>query len=279
MHFQSSAVICPSRQAGECIYGGDNGAVHKPHKLLADMRKILVVGGANGIGLSIATELAKRDTTDVVYIVDKAAVADEYKHPKFRAYQFDLTQSDYSIFNQFEDIDTLMITAGFGRLQLFRDVDDRMIVNSFNVNTIPVLRIIKHFYTKLESPSPFYCGVMVSIAGFMSSPFFSVYAATKAALKIFIESVNVELLKSGTDNRILNVSPGSLKGTSFTAGKTDLTVTAPMAQEIIRHLEQRDDLFIPNFDEVFHNVLERYHADFRAEGIHSYEYKVQSGRV
>ena len=243
------------------------------------MRKILVVGGANGIGLSIATELAKRDTTDVVYSVDKAAVADEYKHPKFRAYQFDLTQSDYSIFNQFEDIDTLMITAGFGRLQLFRDVDDRMIVNSFNVNTIPVLRIIKHFYTKLESPSPFYCGVMVSIAGFMSSPFFSVYAATKAALKIFIESVNVELLKSGTDNRILNVSPGSLKGTSFTAGKTDLTVTTPMAQEIIRHLEQRDDLFIPNFDEVFHNVLERYHADFRAEGIHSYEYKIQSGRV
>ena len=242
-------------------------------------KRILVVGGANGIGLSIATELAKRDTTDVVYIVDKAAVADEYKHPKFRAYQFDLTQSDYSIFNQFEDIDTLMITAGFGRLQLFRDVDDRMIVNSFNVNTIPVLRIIKHFYTKLESPSPFYCGVMVSIAGFMSSPFFSVYAATKAALKIFIESVNVELLKSGTDNRILNVSPGSLKGTSFTAGKTDLTVTAPMAQEIIRHLEQRDDLFIPNFDEVFHNVLECYHADFRAEGIHSYEYKVQSGRV
>lgn len=243
------------------------------------MKKILVVGGANGIGLSIATELAKRETTEIVYIVDKVVVADEYKHPKFRAYQFDLTQSDYSIFNQFDDIDALMITAGFGRLQLFRDVDEQMIVNSFNVNTIPVLRIIKHFYPKLESPSPFYCGVMVSIAGFMSSPFFSVYASTKAALKIFIESVNVELVKSGTDNRILNVSPGSLKGTSFTAGKTDLTVTAPMAQEIIRHLEQRDDLFIPQYDEVFHNVLERYHADFRAEGIHSYEYKVQSGRV
>lgn len=243
------------------------------------MKKILVVGGANGIGLSIATELAKRETTEIVYIVDKAAVADEYKHPKFRTYQFDLTQSDYSIFNLFDDIDALMITAGFGRLQLFRDVDEQMIVNSFNVNTIPVLRIIKHFYSKLESLSPFYCGVMVSIAGFMSSPFFSVYASTKAALKIFIESVNVELVKSGTDNRILNVSPGSLKGTSFTAGKTDLTVTAPMAQEIIRHLEQRDDLFIPQYEEVFHNVLERYHADFRAEGIHSYEYKVQSGRV
>lgn len=147
------------------------------------------------------------------------------------------------------------------------------------MNTIPVMRIIKCFYDKLESKNDFYCGVMVSISGFMSSPFFSVYGATKAALKIFIESVNVELEKSGTSNRILNVSPGSLKGTSFTKGKTDLSVTAPMANEIIKHLEMKDDLFIPQYEEVFKNVLARYHDDFRAEGRHSYEYKVESGRV
>ena len=35
------------------------------------MRRVLVVGGANGIGLSIATELAKRDSVEKVYIVDK----------------------------------------------------------------------------------------------------------------------------------------------------------------------------------------------------------------
>lgn len=243
------------------------------------MRRALIVGGANGIGLSIATELAVRDDVEKIYIVDKSPVSDEFKRDKFETYQFDLTQSDYSIFDKFNDIDTLMITAGFGKLQLFRDVDDNMILNSFNVNTIPVLRIVKKFYDKLESSDDFYCGVMVSIAGFMSSPFFSVYAATKAALKIFIESVNVELYKAGTSNRILNVSPGSLKGTSFSAGKTDLSVTAPMANAIIAELEKKNDLFIPQYDEIFKNVLSRYHDDFRAEGIHSYEYKVNSGRV
>ena len=70
-----------------------------------------------------------------------------------------------------------------------------------------------------------------------------------------------------------------MKGTSFTAGKTDLSVTAPMANAIIEHLEGKDDLFIPQYDEVFKNVLERYQADFRAEGEHSYEYKLQSGRI
>ncbi len=239
------------------------------------MRKALVVGGANGIGLSIATELANRLDVEKVYIVDKVAISDEYANEKFEAYLFDLTQKDYSIFDKFQDIDTLMVTAGFGRLALFKDVDESMIPLSFNVNTIPVMRIIKRFYHKLESQQDFYCGVMVSIAGFMSSPFFSIYAATKAALKVFIESVNVELLKVGSTNQILNVSPGSLRGTSFTNGKTDLSITAPMAQNIIAEMEKKNDLFIPQYEEVFKAVLQRYQDDFRKEGAHSYDYKLK----
>ncbi|MBR5483596.1 MAG: SDR family oxidoreductase [Alistipes sp.] len=239
------------------------------------MRKALVVGGANGIGLSIATELAKRTDVEKVYIVDKVSLTEEYANEKFEAYQFDLTQEDYSIFDKFLDVDTLMVTAGFGRLALFKEVDESMIPLSFNVNTIPVMRIIKRFYHKLESQQDFYCGVMVSIAGFMSSPFFSIYAATKAALKVFIESVNVELLKAGSTNKILNVSPGSLKGTSFTNGKTDLSITAPMAQAIIAEMEKKNDLFIPQYEEVFKTVLQRYQDDFRKEGAHSYDYKLE----
>ena len=238
------------------------------------MKNALVVGGANGIGLSIATELANRADVERVYIVDKASLLEEFTNEKFELYQFDLTQEDYSIFDMFQDIDTLMITAGFGRLALFKDVDESIISLSFNVNTIPVMRLIKRFYNKLESQQDFYCGVMVSIAGFMSSPFFSIYAATKAALKVFIESVNVELLKAGTTNQILNVSPGSLKGTSFTSGKTDLSVTAPMAQAIIAEMEKKNDLFIPQYEEVFKTVLQRYQDDFRKEGSHSYDYKL-----
>ena len=243
------------------------------------MKRALIVGGANGIGLSIATELVHRSDVEKVYIVDKAMVSDEFMQPKFECFQFDLTSEDYSLFDHFGEIDTLMITAGFGRLALFKDIDENMIKTSFNVNTIPVMRILKRFYSKLEAKEDFYCGVMVSIAGFMCSPFFSVYAATKAALKVFIESVNVELLKAGSTNQILNVSPGSLKGTSFSNGKTDLSVTAPMAQAIIAELEKKSDLFIPQYDEVFKHVLERYQADFRKEGAHSYDYKVESGRI
>ena len=242
------------------------------------IQRLLVVGGANGIGLSIALEAAKRQSTEDVYIVDKAPLAPEYAHSKIQSFQFDLTTEDYSFFDRFTDINALMITAGFGRLALFKDVPEQHIIDSFNVNTIPVLRLIKRFYNKLESEQDFYCGVMDSIAGWMSSPFFAVYGATKAALKIFIESVNVELLKAGSSNRILNVSPGSIKGTMFYAGPNDLDALKGLTKDILQHLEQKDDLFIPKYDEVFKEVLRRYQEDFRKEGEHSYEYKLKSFR-
>ena len=47
------------------------------------MKTALVIGGANGIGLSIATELAKREECEKVYIVDKVAIDDENCNPKF----------------------------------------------------------------------------------------------------------------------------------------------------------------------------------------------------
>ena len=243
------------------------------------MRRALVIGGANGIGLSIAMQLASREDYDKVYIVDRSPLDSKYAVAKVEGLEFDLGSEDYSFFNRFDDIDTLMITAGFGRLALFKDLDEKYIINSMNVNATAVMRIIHRFYERISGREDFYCGVMVSIAGFMSSPFFSVYGASKAALKIFIESVNVELEKAGSPNRILNVSPGSIKGTSFNNGQTDLTVTESLAKDIISHLESKDDLFIPQYEEIFRTVLQRYHDDFREEGRHSYEYKLKSGRV
>lgn len=243
------------------------------------MKRALIVGGSSGIGLSMAVILASREDVEKVFIVDKTSFPEYCMTEKIDYHKFDLTTSDYSIFDAFSDIDTLIITAGFGRLALFQDMDESLISTYFNVNTIPVLRIVKHFYDKLLGKEDFYCGVMVSIAGFMSSPFFSVYGATKAALKIFIESVNVELEKAGSSNRILNVSPGSIKGTNFNNGGTDLSQLTDLGTRIISEMEQKNDLFIPQYDTVYQEVLRRYHEDFRAEGRHSYDYKLNSGRV
>jgi len=108
---------------------------------------------------------------------------------------------------------------------------------------------------------------------------FSVYAASKAAICRFIESVNIELEESGTQNRILNVSPGSVKGTRFNGGDNDLSQTVQLAQSIIAQLKNRSVLFIPEYETVYRQVIERYQQNAHMFGLSSYQYKKNSQRV
>lgn len=57
------------------------------------------------------------------------------------------------------------------------------------------------------------------------------------------------------------MSPASFKGSRFYGGKNDLTETAVLADDIVKHLFARDVRFIPNYEKTFKGVLERYHND------------------
>lgn len=235
--------------------------------------KALVVGGSSGIGLSIVLNLARRDEYEVIYVLDKAVFPEEYRTGKIIASLCDLSTGDYSCLENMEDIHALYITAGFGHLKLFQELSEDYIQNSFYVNAIAPIQILRHYYDLLLSKKDFYCGVMVSIAGRLSSPLFSVYSATKAALSKFIEAINVELDVQGSQNRILEVSPGSMKGTGFTGGKSHPEMTAELAEEIIRRSELHESLYIPQYEEVFKGVIERYRSDAHKFGVESYWYK------
>lgn len=235
----------------------------------------LIVGGSNGIGLAITMLLAHYCD---VYVADKVPPSSVVPI-NVHYIALDLLEDDYSALDTAMDIDKLIITAGFGKLALFKDFSEDQLRTMMGVNAVGVMRILQRYYSKIYSSANFYTSVMVSIAGFMSSPFYAVYGASKAALKIFIESLNVELLKAGFSNQILNVSAGSIKGTSFNGGETDLNEVFPFAEEILIRMMNKNDLYIDKYDEIFKEVLERYHKDFRTEGAHSYDYKLSSGRI
>ena len=120
------------------------------------MKKALVVGGANGVGMSIATQLAKCENYEKIYIIDKVVVSGEFANPKFESIQFDLTSEDFSVFDGFRDIDTLMITAGFGKLSLFKDIAEISVIiiaHHFTdfINLISILQqLLRLFYAKVR---------------------------------------------------------------------------------------------------------------------------------
>lgn len=233
------------------------------------MKEALIIGGTSGIGLSIAMNL---ELYDRIHIVGRVKPSIQLSD-NIRFHKLELLNKDYSLLKEFQNIDTLIITAGFGRVALFEEIEEQEIIDLFMVNSIATIRIIKHFYQQLLNDENFYCVIIGSIAGFVSSPFLSVYGASKAAICKFIESVNVELIQHGSSNRILNVSPGLIKGTKFYNTENDINALHPLALEIINNMFQKNDLFIPNYDNTYRNVLKRYTSDFRTFGIQSYKYK------
>lgn len=175
--------------------------------------RALVIGGSSGIGLAISLNLASSCRS--VLIVDKtnpdAPLPENITFAKCNL----LYESPFGI-EGFDDINILVITAGFGRIAPFETFEQKEIENVFKVNTVSLTCIIRHFYPMMLSRPDFRCVVMGSIAGLISSPLISLYSASKSAVCRLTESLNIELEASGSTCRILTVAPGSIKGTRFT---------------------------------------------------------------
>lgn len=246
------------------------------------MSQYVIVGGSNGIGLSLALELIKRG--NFVYILDVASpdstlkeYESSYSYIKFNLLDFD--EETIMTLNEENNIEGLILTAGIGRIATFNNLHLAEINKLFTINTIGIIKIIKLFYDKILRNDSFYCAVMGSIAGMINSPLFSVYGASKAALCRFIESVNVELEIADSPNRILNVSPGHIKGTKFDGGENKTSENTELVKQVLQHMYDRKLLFIPEYEDVYSKVLQRYHQDSHQFGLQSYEYKMKSGRI
>lgn len=241
-------------------------------------KSALVVGGTSGIGLSIAKELSCMDYDDI-YVIGRTAPIEDVSS-NIIWIKFDLLSEDYSIFNRFKHVDTLIISAGFGRVSEFSNLNESYIVDSFKVNAIAPLRIVNMFYEKINSNEDFNCVIISSVSGFVSSPLFSIYSATKASLNRFIESVNIELEVSGVNNRILNVAPGYIEGTGFDKkDNSNSEKTSDLAKEILVKMFNRKELYIPKYEEIYRDVIDRYIENPHEFGINSFEHKVNTGRL
>lgn len=245
------------------------------------MKKAVIVGGSNGIGLAISKNLIERGY--FLEICDRSGpekgVLDAESFHHNYCDLLDFNEELLANLASDPEVELLMVTAGIGRVANFEAHHIAEIEKMLTVDTVSTIKIFRIFYDRIRSKETFYAGVMGSISGWMSTPAAAVYAAAKAGVVRFVESVNIELEVAGTENRILDVSPASFKGSRFYGGKNDLSITVPLADEIVEHLFNRDTCFIPQYEETFKAVLERYHDDPHGYGLHSYNYKKESGRL
>lgn len=245
-------------------------------------KQAIVVGGSNGIGLAISKKLVERGYAVKILDICEPDPKVEFPSDMVSYIYCDLADFDKELFDCISadpNVITLVITSGIGRVCSFENLHYAEIKKTMRINAESVLEIISAFYEKIKSDKPFYTCVMGSIAGLVSSPLFSAYAASKAAVCRFCESLNAELAAKDISNRILNVSPGSIKGTKFNGGENDISLLENLAQEITERMFNSEELYIPDYEKTFKGVIERYNADPKEFGSQSYKYKTESGRL
>ena len=245
------------------------------------MRKAIVIGGTSGVGLSLAVNLLKRGYEKII-LVGKEMPSDSnvVDDKRLEFIITNLLNCDLSFLDKVDkEFDTLIIACGFGRVALFEDLLEAEVQNLIKVNYLIIAMILHRLYDRIKSNDDFYTLVMGSICGHLSSPLFSVYGSSKFGLCSLVENLNIELSANGYSNRILDVSPGFLKDTNFYGGKTKLDSLSSLANKILDKMFLKQELFIPEYDEVYKNVIQRYNADHVAFGLDSYSYKRKSGRI
>ncbi len=239
-------------------------------------RKVaMVVGGAGGMGAAITLKL-RNSGYEKVYVVDRGEP--DYNIDGIEYIRFNLVSDDVAQLKKYDDVDTLVITAGIGRLDYFSTNTKTEIETTFKVNAIAATELLHTFYDKISGDNDFYCAVMSSIAGLVSSPLYALYSSTKAAVSRLVESLNAELAGQGKKNRILAVAPGKIEGTAFHGGKNNYEKVLPLATEILQCMYNRQTLFVPNSD-VYSNVIARYQEDADTFGRESFRYKLEKNTL
>lgn len=164
------------------------------------MNKAVMIGGSKGIGLAVSRVLIDKGL--YVFILDIIEPEGDILAKGSYEYGYcNLLDFDEDVFSGFAsdiEIDMLMITAGFGRLADFEYFHTAEIKNMMTVNASSMIRILRLFYDRIRAKYPFYCGVIGSISGLISSHSVTVYAASKATVSTRIRKA-LELINEQND--------------------------------------------------------------------------------
>lgn len=238
------------------------------------MSKITIVGGSRGLGFALLESLQNQfDCSVVVDVIEPLKTFDNV-----RFVRCDLSKDFDKCLCEIPDTDLLIITAGIGTVKPFENYSFAEIDKTFRINTLAIAKLLFCFYPALLGKQEKRVLVMSSIAADVSSPLFSVYGASKAAVSKLCESLNIELEMKGTENRITCVSATSFNGTSFNGGVTDTLKLKEIVHECICSLNNKKTQVYIN-EELCEDVIFKYLHNKHEFGVSSYNYKLNNKRI
>ena len=176
----------------------------------------VVTGASDGIGRSIAQELAKKGLN--VFLVARRetvlrqveAEIQSFSNVQVKSLALDLTVPG-AMGRLFQELEGLKIglfagIAGFGTSGEFTQSDLKNELNLIDLNCRCVIELTHHFAKIFVSQKRGGIILMGSLVGFQGTPYSANYAASKAFIQTFAEGIYYELKPHGVD--VLASAPG-----------------------------------------------------------------------
>ncbi|MCH4057411.1 SDR family NAD(P)-dependent oxidoreductase [Lapidilactobacillus gannanensis] len=211
---------------------------------------VVVTGASSGIGRAVALEAASRGAR-LFLLARRVELLEEVK---VQCERLSLTEAtviavDLSDLTSLEaavatikqatdQINVLVNAAGFGDFELFTDIPVAKIQKMFAVNILGLMILTRELVPLMFAPAGHIIS-LGSMAGKLQTPKSAVYAATKAAVIAFSNSLRLELRPLGV--KVTTVNPGPVKTDFFATADQGNQYLAKIAWLSLdaEHLAQR----------------------------------------
>ena len=166
-------------------------------------KKVLITGGSAGIGKAIVKELIQHGVKDIAVVGRKkeplALLKAELNSVNIFTIQADVSAIEdlnkvvSDISHEWGMVDILINSAGVVSAGLLTEQSDQDIIGQININITGLILLTKKTLPLLQKSSE---GAIINVSsgyGYIAMPFYSVYAATKAAVAQFSDAMRREL--------------------------------------------------------------------------------------
>jgi len=218
-------------------------------------KKVLVTGGARGIGKQLAVEFAQKGADIIICDLDKAF----FDKNNFKSnvqyieklgvscwgYNLDVTKYNdivairEKILFDIGKIDILINNAGVVFGGKFLDIPIEKHQLTYDVNTQGVVNMLHVFLQDLIDQPQSHIVNIASASGFTSLPGGTTYASSKAAVSSFSESIRLELKKDGNNHVGMTIVSPAYVNTGMFDGVKEPTLipmltTKKLAKKVVR---------------------------------------------
>ena len=212
-------------------------------------KRILITGGASGIGKIMGKLALERGAELVIWDINQISIdktVNEFAYlGKVSAYKIDLCESEQIksiaslVKKEIGTIDILINNAGIVVGKYFDEHTTEDIKRTMDINANAPMFVTSEFLKEMIAQKSGHICNIASSAGFISNPKMSVYAASKWAVIGWSDSLRIEMQMKKTNVNITTVMPYYINTGMFEGVKSLIPIlnSEKVAEKIIRGIE------------------------------------------